>query len=65
MSNNLSKLIEKLEDKGIPWITFLSNKDFHIWVHNPLEPYLTEMYKRENNKIIEEALIEVDYLKHK
>lgn len=63
--DKLGELINKLEEKGIPWITFLSNKDFHIWIHNPLEPYTTERYKKENAKIIEEALIEVDYLKHR
>ena len=63
--SKLQELIIKLEEKGIEWVNFLNERGFLIWIHNPLEPYKTERYKIENAKIIEEALIEVDYLKHK
>jgi hypothetical protein len=63
--SKFEELKEKLEDKGIEVGWYLMGKGFQIWVHNPIQPFWSDYYKRINEEIIEQALIEIDYLKHR
>lgn len=60
------RLIEQMELKGIPFYKqheLLSKYGYKLFVFDPTPQgqYRNEFYIKQNNKAIEQALIEVDY----